>query len=63
MLPGRGGRYEAEVLAVRDAAPSIAMPRDARDKMNASRGYEDIDPENCWAEWQEERANLDSSGG
>ncbi len=43
---------EAEVLAHRDAAPSITMKRaDARD-MAESRGFEDLDPENVWEEWQ-----------
>lgn len=49
---------EEEVLAIRDAAPSMAMPRDVAQKMAESRGYEDIDPENAWAEWQRVRQEL-----
>lgn len=49
---------EAEVLAIRDAAPSIAMPRVVVEELNRSRGYADIDPENVWAEWQTVRLDL-----
>lgn len=43
---------EAEVLALRDNAESVAVPRDIVPDIVESRGYEDIDPENVWEEWQ-----------
>jgi len=46
---------EAEVLKLRDEASCIAMPIHARDAVAKERGYDDIDPENAWAEWQEAR--------
>lgn len=39
---------EAEVLAARDGASSIAMPRQAHAQVVAARGYDDIDPEHAW---------------
>ena len=49
---------EAEVLAIRDSAPAIAMPPDVAAKVEADRGYKDIDPENCWEEWKQARVDL-----
>jgi hypothetical protein len=50
---------EAEVIEIRDNCPSIAMTRDAARKVDESRGYLDIDPENCWEEWQRAREELE----
>ena len=49
---------EEEVIAIRDAVPSIAMTRDQAAKVDERRGYRDIRPENCWIEWQRARAEL-----
>jgi hypothetical protein len=49
---------EEEVIAIRDAAPSVAMTREQAAKVDEGRGYLDIDPENCWAEWQRARAEI-----
>ena len=46
---------EQEVIQIRDACPSIAMPPEVMRSVEESRGYRDIDPENCWEEWQEAR--------
>lgn len=43
---------ESEVLAVRDNAPSIAMPRAEAANFIEARGYSDIDPRRCWQDWQ-----------
>lgn len=49
---------EQEVIEIRDACPAIALrPEDVR-KIEERRGYKDIDPENCWEEWQEARKDL-----
>ena len=43
---------EEEVLSIRDSVDSIAIPLSAKQKLEETRGYADIDPENVWAEWQ-----------
>ena len=49
---------EAEVLEIRDSCPSVAVPIDVAVKIDAERGYKDIDPEQCWEQWQVARKNL-----
>ncbi|BCU76550.1 hypothetical protein [Luteolibacter sp. LG18] len=49
---------EAEVIAIRDQAPCVMSPRDAFEKARESRGYDDIDPEDCWNGWQVVRKGL-----
>ena len=49
---------EDEVLAIRDGCDAIAMPRDVVEKVADARGYDDIDPERCWEEWQRVRTEL-----
>ena len=47
-----------EVHAIRDSGACIMMETiDAR-KMDDSRGYRDIDPENCWHDWQIARREM-----
>lgn len=48
---------EAEVLDIRDSASVIMMSRDDFNAMAQSRG-DDIDPENCWYDWQMLRRQL-----
>ena len=56
---GKGSALtESEVLAIRDKCPSIAMPVDVAAKAAAERGYDDIDPEHAWEEWQAVRPSL-----
>lgn len=49
--------YE-EVIHIRDNAPCIMMQVEHAQKITASRGYDDIDPENCWYDWQQLRREL-----
>ena len=49
---------EVEVLQIRDAAPAVAMPLFAFAAVEKERGYQDINPENCWIEWQSIRLSL-----
>jgi hypothetical protein len=49
--------YE-EVIEIRDKAPCVMMPTDASRKLDESRGFRDIDPENCWFDWQHLRREL-----
>ena len=49
---------ETEVARIRDAAPCVTMqPADAA-KLLETRGYRDVNPENCWADWHRLRAEL-----
>lgn len=47
-----------EVIAIRDSASVIMLPKAEAEAMNESRGYCDIDPENCWYDWQIVRRDL-----
>jgi len=49
---------QTEVEEITDKAECIAMPRHARQKVDESRGYQDIDPERAWEQWQEVRKDL-----
>ncbi len=49
---------EAEVLGIRDKCPSVAMTDEVLSKVVARRGYDDINPENAWEEWQAIRPSL-----
>jgi len=50
---------EAEVIHIRDNAPSVAVPRDIVPTIEEQRGYIDVDPENCWEEWQIARREFE----
>jgi len=54
---------EAEVIDIRDGCPSVAVPIDVVEKIDAERGYKDINPERCWEEWQEARRQLGAEWG
>jgi uncharacterized protein YegJ (DUF2314 family) len=47
-----------EVIRIRDDAPCIMMRVDHMRQLAESRGYRDIDPENCWHDWQKLRREL-----
>ncbi|RBP45796.1 hypothetical protein DES53_102178 [Roseimicrobium gellanilyticum] len=49
---------EQEVIQIHDVCPSIALRPDQVRQIEDQRGYKDIDPENCWEEWQEARKDL-----
>jgi hypothetical protein len=40
-----------QVIAIRDNADCVMLPRSAKAEMEAERGYADIDPERCWEDW------------
>jgi hypothetical protein len=52
---------EEEVIAARDNAACIAMPLSAYEAVTVARGYDDINPEFVWQEWQRVRATLVAS--
>lgn len=47
-----------EVHAMRDSGTCIMMKSVDALKMEESRGYRDIDPENCWYDWQMARRDM-----
>ena len=47
-----------QVIAIRDEANCVMMPLAAKAGLDDERGYPDIDPEQCWEEWQVVRAKL-----
>ena len=47
-----------EVIRIRDKSPCIMMAIADVRKMDDSRGFRDIDPENCWYDWQHLRREL-----
>lgn len=49
---------EAEVIEIRNGCKAVAMPRDVAAKIDAERGYKDIDPVRCWEEWLEVRKSF-----
>ncbi len=49
---------EQEVVGIRDNAPAVALPEDVATKVEAERGYKDIDADNVWEAWQKARVDL-----
>jgi hypothetical protein len=49
---------EQEVIEIRDKAAVVALPEEAAAAVAEQRGYQDIDPERCWEQWQEVRIDL-----
>lgn len=49
---------QAEVERIRDGAICMSVRTSVARQMDESRGYDDLDPEDCWAQWQILRANL-----
>lgn len=47
-----------EVISIRDNATCVMMSTSRAERLVESRGYDDIDPENCWYEWQMLRREL-----
>ena len=50
---------EAEVLSARDGCECEVLTREQHAKVVAARGYEDIDPEFAWEDWQSFRSSQD----
>jgi hypothetical protein len=49
---------EEEVIAIRGRSIVMMMRSSAAEQMAQKRGYRDIDPQNCWHEWQQVRETL-----
>ena len=50
---------EQKVIKTRDSSTVIMVSQEHAVKIAESRGYADIDPENCWYDWQMLRRKLD----
>jgi hypothetical protein len=53
---------EADVLAMRDGAAVIMMRTEDAERMTVSRGFRDVDPEDCWADWHRLRVEHTGNG-
>lgn len=53
---------EAEVLAVRDKGVCMMMREEHAIALDEKRGYNDLDPERVWEQWQEARVQLAGEG-
>ena len=49
---------EAEVIAVRNKSVAVMLRQSAAVEIAQKRGYDDIDPERCWSQWQQIRTQL-----
>lgn len=59
----KGSRLtEMEVNQLRDSAACIMVPRATYDKLQESREFRDIEPENAWADWHRLEAQLTGQG-
>lgn len=52
---------EKEVTAIKNTTTVMMLIAEAAQKLDEQRGYKDINPENCWDEWQELRKKIDFS--
>ena len=52
----------AEALQVRDKGVCVMLRPTAALELEDKRGFRDIDPENCWEEWQALRQALAGEG-
>jgi hypothetical protein len=52
-----------EVLAIRDRGVCMMLRQSAASEMAAKRGYDDVDPESAWEEWQFVRVTLPENQG
>jgi hypothetical protein len=49
---------EAEANQIGEHCHWVAVPIEDAPRIEAFRGYKDIDPERCWVEWQEARKRF-----
>lgn len=49
---------EEEVISIRDSCPCRVATQEQFERVRDGRGYDDIDPEDCWNDWQRVRLEL-----
>lgn len=52
-----------EVMSIRDNGVCMMIRQSVARKMEESRGYRDVDPENCWEDWNALRSELEGGEG
>jgi hypothetical protein len=50
------------MVRIRDEAPCIMMEAADAEKLIETRGYRDVEPENCWADWHRLRVEMTGHG-
>jgi hypothetical protein len=55
---GKRRLTQGEVIGIRDKAVCIMMKREDTATMTKSRGYRDVEPEDCWADWHRLRPQF-----
>ena len=59
----RGCRLtEPEVVGIRDVGYCVMMPIAEALEIERLRGYHDVEPENCWADWHRLRISMTGDG-
>jgi hypothetical protein len=59
----KGGPLTAqEVERIRDECVCVMMAADQAEQIAVSRGYRDVEPRNCWADWHRLRVQLTGNG-
>ncbi len=53
---------EREVVEVRDAGACIMLPAAEAEAVVTARGFRDVVPENCWADWHRLRIQMTGNG-
>jgi hypothetical protein len=53
---------EPEVIAIRNKSVCMMMPPAEADNLTRSRGFVDVNPENCWADWHRLRVQMTGQG-
>jgi hypothetical protein len=53
---------ESEVLRIRDGASCVMMNPEDANKLIETRGYRDVNPESCWADWHRLRVEMTGNG-
>jgi len=49
-----------EVEAIRDSSSAVVLTPEKRAAVDERRGYDDIDPERAWEDWQIVRLDFDT---
>jgi hypothetical protein len=59
----KGARItESEVMRIRDDAACIMMDAGDAERMTESRGFRDVQPDNCWSDWHRLRVQFTGNG-
>lgn len=53
---------ETEVQKLRDGAVCMNLRREHAEQMREKRGYRDVNPEDCWADWHRARVDVIGRG-